>query len=559
MSSYVQKGFEGGMNILVNDTALKQNEYRLCLNARSRFGRFSPVANGIEDVAAPIGVKQDIQTFGDFVVLFVAGYCYYRLFSATGWKQIPGFKMSIDAPRFWTAIVPVTTLLFNRLATSTDAKAAILWNNVAGANQGTPSGIVVQDNINQPQIVYIDPVTLLPTARVLQTYAQWTFATNKREYVPIGNAMAWVDGVLYVTSQDFETIYRSVSGRPIDFVINITAAGDKGGDASTTSYSVGVGGITCLRPISSNALFVAASNANFAVSKNMTQGADKIFGEYTFIRTFLFNAVCLSDRAIIDSLGDTRFIDITGIRSFNAVEYLQNQGRNSPFSLLVQNVFDGKTQLPLSSAAILYDNYEFYAVDTTFGPAIAIYDTINNCWDSFDTEQTNGSLIKMFAKIELTIQRLYAITVDNKIYTLHSGTEYAPIVRTLSISPDTLRLNGEVIPPNWEHKLQNMTLLFQNVTEDFTASITPIVQNELTATGTMSKDVKFNVPSETYTGKGILDDMNKNIKDLFFATPDCAQGQQTYALIAWTSGAELQQFGFEVTDISTPNPLRSQS
>lgn len=559
MSTYFQDGFNGGMNILVDDTALKSNQYRLALNLRSRFGRLQPVANGVEDVAAPIGVKQDIRTFGNYVILFVAGYCYYRLFSATGWKQIIGFKMSVDAPRYWTEVVPVTTMLFHRKLTTTDIKGDVIWNNITGASQGTPSGILVQDNVNQPMLIYIDSTTLTPVSRVTQTYNQWTLTDDKREYVPIGNSMAWVDGVLYITSQDFEVIYRSVSGRPLDFVINITITGDKGGDAATTAYSVGLGGISCLRPISSNALFVAASNANFAVSKNMTPGADKIFGEYTFIRTFLFNSTCLSDRAIIDSLGDTKFIDVTGLRSFNAVEQLQNEGRNSPFSLMIQNLFKDKTQLPSSSAAMLYDNYEFYGVDTILGPAIVIYDTLNECWAAVDTQQTQGSLIKMFAKIELTIQRLYAITVDDKIFTLHSGTEFAPLFRTLSVSPDTLKLDGNIIPQSWEHKMQSVRTIFQSVTENFIVSITPIVQNEVTAAGTISKNIKYIPPSKLYIGAGSLNDINTNIKDLFFSTPNCAQGAQSYALISWTSDAELMQFGIEVTDIQGSNPLRSQS
>jgi len=136
-----------------------------------------------------------------------------------------------------------------------------------------------------------------------------------------------------------------VSGRPLDFMVNITDAGTAGGDAETTAYSVGVGGISCLRAMSDGSLFVAAGNANFSVSKNMTPNATTLFGEYTFIRKFLFNATCLNDRCILDSLGDTKFIDITGVRSFNAILQTQNEGRNTVFSRMVQSVLEGFTQL----------------------------------------------------------------------------------------------------------------------------------------------------------------------------------------------------------------------
>lgn len=559
MSSYYQEAFNGGMNLLEDDTRLKANEYRLGLNLRNRFGKLLPVPNGVKDTAAPVGIKQDIRTFGNYIILFVAGYAYYRRYDATGWTKISGFQMSKISSRFWTEVVPVTTMKYLRkLVTALKVESGVTWDPTVGALAGNISGLVVQDNINQPQFIYLDPNTSAPVCKVLNNYDQWDSTTDDREYVPIGNVMAWVDGILYIASPDHETIYRSVSGRPLDFVVNIKSDGTAGGDAATTAYSVGVGGITCLRAMSSNALFVAASNANFAVSKNMTPGASTEFGEYTFIRTFLFNATCLSDRCIIDSLGDTRFIDLTGLRSFNAVQQLQNEGRNSPFSMLIQSVFDGITQQPNEAAAILYDNYEFYAVNTILGPVIGVFDTINQCWAAFDNNQTDGLNIKMFAKIELSIQRLYAITTNDELYMLYSGTEYAPLLRTLSVSPDRLRIGTDSIPTEWEHKLQEVKIVWSRVTDNFNAFVTPIAQNELTKTGTITKRIPFTSPSLLYTGAGSLNDMNTNIKNTLFSTPNCAQSCQTYCIIEWTGLVELMQFSMIVNDIKSGNPLRSQ-
>ena len=97
--------------------------------------------------------------------------------------------------------------------------------------------------------------------------------------------MAWSNGILYIVSQDFNTINRSVNGRPLDFVINVvnTLATNApytqipGGDATTTNYSVGVGGITCIRSLSTGGIFVSASGANFAVTLNQTPNAPTIF------------------------------------------------------------------------------------------------------------------------------------------------------------------------------------------------------------------------------------------------------------------------------------------
>ena len=569
MSFFYQEAFDGGMNILENDTRLKTNQYRLALNLRNRFGKLVPIANGVEDEFAPTGIKQEIRTFGNYVILFVAGYCYYRLYSDVAWELIPEFKMSSNAPRYWTEVVPLATINhLRKLSSATDLTTA-LFSNVSGAAGGNNPGLVVQDNINQPMLIFINPATGAPTSRVLQSYDQWSFVdggsgvltSDKREYVPIGNSMAWVDGILWIASQDGEILYRSVTGRPLDFVVNIDINGVKGGNANTTAYSVGVGGITTLRAMSSNALFVAASNANFAVSKNTSINAlvTSFFGEPTFIRTFLFNAVCVSDRAIIDSLGDTKFIDVTGLRSFNAVQQLQNEGRNSSFSMLIQAVFHDKTQLPNSSAAILYDNYEFYAVDTTLGPVIAVYDTINQCWTAFDTQQTGGSLVKMFSKIELTIQRLYAITVDNKIYTLFSGNTYAPMLRTLSVSPDTLldETYHRSVPQDWEHKFQDIRCLFSGVTVDETASVTVVPQNEVDAR--INKNIIYTPSALGIKLNNALDDLNTNLKNVLFSFPNCRQACQTYCIIEWTGNVELAQFFIKVNDTQPMNPLRSQS
>lgn len=567
MSKYVQTSFNGGMNLLDDDSRLQPNQYRLGLNVRNRFGKFNPINNGVEDTRAPIGLKQEIKTFGEYIILFCAGYCYYRHYTSVQWIRVLGFQMSTTAPRYWTEVVPILSNKYLRkLDTGIDASSPVSINVVSGASAGNIPGLVVQDNINQPYFVYLNPNTGLPTARVLQTYAQWDWTeastdvleTDNREYVPIGNSMAWVDGILYVTSQDFNRIYRSVEGRPIDFVVNIKADGTKGGDAETSAYSVGVGGISCIRAMSTGALFVAAGNANFSVSKNMTPNAPTLWGQYTFIRTFLFNSTCLSDRAILDSLGDTKFVDTTGIRSFNAILQSQNEGRNSLFSMMIQSIFNGITHSVTSSAAILYDNYEHYAVNTVLGPAIAIYDTLNQDWVSFDLYQSGQSLVKMLAKIELSVQRLYAITEDDRLYTMYSGTEYAPVVRTLSVSSKTLTIDDKRVPSEWEHKLQNLRASFSNITKNFTATCTPFVQNRLAKCGSIVKNIQYQSPTETYNGIAALDDVDTGVNNAIFPTLNCNQGSQTYCLISWTSQAELMGFSVEVTDIKPVNSLRSQ-
>lgn len=583
MSEFKQESFIGGMNLLSDDTRLPANQYRIGFNVRNRYDVLQSIPTGVKDTAAPPGVKQELTTFGNFIVLFVAGFAYYRYYTATGWTKIDGFQMSKDAPRFWTCVVPLSTTQYGRVATPitdtasapvTDVsnaqqpvKLAPISDAAAAAFQGNDPGLVVQDNINQPQFIYIDPVTGYPKVRTTQTYDQWdiTYTDNvitsdSREYVPIGNSMAWVDGVLYVTSQDFNFIYRSVSGRPLDFVVNVNTDGSKGGDATTTSYSVGVGGITCLRQMSTSGLFVSASNANFIVSKNTENNAPKLFGEYTFIRTFLFNATCLSDRVIFDTLGDTRFIDLTGVRSFNAIQQEQNEGRNSVFTNTIAKAFENIVQSPVASAGILYNNYELYGVNTIFGPAVAVYDTLSQCWSSFDLSQTGNSKVKIFAKIELTIQRLYAVTEDDELYTLYAGTTNAhSSIRTgAACSSNVKDARGFGIDNNMELKLQEVRCIINEVTEDMNVVITPFVNNRLTSAVEQTKEITYSTPTTPYAGTLDLPDVDKQLFNLLFTFPNCGQGWKTFLTISWTSLAVLTQYSMTFGEYKPQNPLLSQ-
>ena len=591
-----QSSFSGGMNLLVDDTRLPVNskyklgdnpydlgysQYREAFNIRNRYDVLTPVKSGLKDPAAPAGLKQELVTFGNYIILFVNGFAYYRYYTDTGWRQIEGFQMSSTAPRFWTCVVPVGTTNYARIAatgSTTDLRAnpagGIQTASVIGANAGNNPGLLVQDNINQPQFIFLNGAGNI-VVRTTQTFGQWsityTNATNvevakdasgnyldNREYVPIGNCMAWNNGVLYLVSQDFSSIYRSVSGRPLDFMVNVTNllatvapyTQYGGGDATTTSYTVGVGGISCIRPVSSGGIFVAASNANFIVTQNTSPTAPTLFGEYTFIRTFLFNATCLSDRAIMDSLGDTRFIDLTGIRSFNAIQQLQNEGRNSQFSAPISIAFTNIVQDASLSAAILYDNYEFYAVTSTFGTSIVVYDTILACWASFDLSQTGGKRIKAFAKIELSIQRLYAITEDNELYTLYevenNSTAY-------------VRLGAVANLPKTSQSVGNIRCVLNNVTADCEISAIPFTDNRLSEKSVQTKQVTYVPPVYPYTGIVNMSDLNTQLTNVLFSFPNGQQGWKSFPVIQWTGTSSLVYVSMDIKEGNTMNPLMAQA
>jgi len=579
MSEYNQTSFTGGMNLLLDDTRLQPNQYRLGINLRNRYDTLDEIPNSILDQTLPVGIIQEVLTFGNYVVAFVSGFAYYRLVTERAWTQINGFAMNNDARRYWTAAVPVATTNYGRISAQvaidgitdkqSQSNAAVYQlNSAATAAAGNLPGLLVQDNINQPMFIFIGANGLVQ-ARTTQTYDQWTatydattgnLTVDEREYVPVGNVMAFVDGVLYITAQDGNVIYRSVSGRPLDFIVNVGIDGAKGGDALTTSYSVGVGGISCLRAMPDGSLFVAASNSNFIVQKNMTMNAPTLFGEYTFIRKFLFEATCLNDRCIIDSLGDTRFIDLTGVRSFNAILQLQNEGRNSPFTSIIQAMLKGIVQDV--AAAVLYDNYEYYALNTVIGPVIAVYDTLNTCWSSFDTTQTGGSKVKAFAKIELAERALFAITEDNKLYQLYAADTFATATcLTLSVSANLLNANQNVKMNNAksEIKVSDFRCILNRITQDSTVSLTLLVDNRASATGTVLKSITYVPPVTPYVSDVILLDVNTQLTNLYWMLANTEQGWKTAFIIQWTGGGSITQFSTTLSDLNPMNPLMTQS
>lgn len=583
MGEFGQQSFIGGMNLLLDDTRLanvnqqlSNNQYRLAVNARNRYDTIDPIASSIEDKSVPLGIKQEMVTFGNYIIVFVSGKAYYKLYTDINYTMIDSFLMSTTAERLWTVPVPLSCTNYGRasiLATQNtqvggagstgvvSANNAILQaQNVSAAFEGNTPGLLVQDNVNQPQFIFLD-TNGIPATRTTQTYAQWTatygqdasnygvLLVDKREYVPIGNFMAYTsDGVLYIAAPDGVNILRSVSGRPLDFVINVDIMGQPGGDAYSTSYSVGVGPITCLRPLSTGGLFVSALNSNFSVTLNKTQDAPKEFGEYTFIRTYLFEATCLSDRTIIDSLGDTKFIDLTGVRSFNAIEQSQNEGRNSVFTSTIVAAF--KELIQSTAAAILFNNYELYAVNTVFGPAIAVYDTINSVWCAFDTLQTNGHLIKQFAKIELGVEKLYAIADDDKVYNLYASTS--------SDDNTTIRLAAMCTQdPKKEQKVLNFRCILANLTEDYSVTASLFVNNRFSESQT--KNFSYSNPPSGYNGTFVGPDVDTQTNNILFSFPNSSQGWKAFVVLTWTGGGSLVFISMSTEDIIPLQPLMTQA
>ena len=589
MQTFRQNAFSGGMNYLLEDTRLAaqaqlqqgntpysvtSSQYRLGFNVRTRFDVVSPIPSSVRDPACPSGLKQALLTVGNYLVVVIAGFAYYRLNTDTGWKQVNGFRMSPNAPRIWFVKVPLTTTLYGRVAGTTtiganayaDAAAAVTQLTQTESELGNQVGILFQDGVNQPQFMFFNSAGAL-IARTTQNYSEWDYPLNpatlvlegadKREYVPVGTYMKWYNGVLFIVDNYFRYLYRSVSGRPLDFVVNIDKEGQAGGDATTTSYSVGVENITALENVIGDSLFVAAGqSACFGVSFNQSNVAPKVFGEWTFNRVPLFNANCVSDLGIINILDDNVFIDADGIRSFKAVKELGNDGNNSVFSKSIQGLFTGITQKATVTgdgtdfvAAVVFDNYGVFSVKTIFGYVLVIYDIINKCWVSIDDNQTGGSAVKQFAVTGSDTLQLFAITASNELYCLYSHPTNHDVasVRLGAVCSDD---------PAQSIKLGEVRCVFTEMTENLAVTASVFVDNRY------SKQLVATINYETPPANPVVDignDVGTQVTNIRFPFIDTAVGWKSFVHLSWVGNATLSNVSIGVGTNASLQPIQTQA
>lgn len=505
---YVQTSFVDGMDLFNEDYSLGERSYGLAFNVRNRTAALTSIAGPVEDTAAPAGLKQGLYAFDDYIILFNNGAAYYKNVVSDGpWTQISGFAMSIGAPYIYATAVPASKFNYSRKlqaadridGSSTETNIDITPDLISS----TLAGLVCQDGVTQGYLITPDA-----SARKLKTYDEWTPAA--REYVPIMTRTKYINGILFGIAQDGVTIYRSVSGRPLDFVVSIDMAGNKGGDASKTAYNVSYSPITCLSSLNSGELFVGTLKSCHPVSFNYNR---TIFAEPTFSNNREFAAGVTNHFSFIDILGDYCFIDLDGIRSYNAISSLQNEGRNSIFSRGISKAFEGIKQ-STTTAAIVFDNYSIFAVNTIYGNVLAIFDNTRGIWVCFDDLDIANPIKQFVVASQSASPVLYAITAD-KVYKLYkSPNELEAQVYLRSISSGRASFNI---------KLNKIYVALDGGTTEATVSSTQIVNN---------------IVKETLT-KPISVDENGEVDSVVFDHKEAKQGWKIQPKISWQNEAQL--------------------
>ena len=510
---FKQNDFRGGLNLFDTGETIGVNQYALAYNVRNRTAELTPVKDANEDKDAPYGKKQGLFAFDKFLILFVDGLAYYKDIHADSqkWIQIESIVMDPKVEYIYTQAVPTSTENFDRKLESDDqvsgnATEQTIKKSIFGNDIGTPAGLICQDGINQPWIIFEDG-----SARKIQTYDKWT--RDKREYVPIMTKMAYVDGILFgISGTDGRTLLRSVTGRPLDFVVNVDTKGEKGGDADTTSYAVTYNPITSLQVFSAGKLLAATKNRCFPIGLNYDK---QYFNEPSFTNNEDFSAGVVNQYSFIDVLSDRCFIDTDGIRSFIASNQDKNEGRNSVFSIGITKIMEGIPQEEFSSAAIVFNDYALFAIATTIGPVIAVYEIKREQWVSIDDFKIGA--VKQFAIADQSVLPvLYCMTAD-KVYKLYDSTKFAEAAVTFK----SITTSSAI-----ELKLNDVQAIFGKGIEQ-TEAIMEISIND-------SPDILIVTEPLSYDDRGI-DNVRFN-----FEHSNARLGWSITPTLRWDNGAKLK-------------------
>lgn len=560
-----QDSFVTGLDLISPDTQVSTTGYTWLINGRSRYGYNQPITKPIEITNAPKGKKQGIISVGNSTIVFVAGTAWYKLFNTSQWVKVPNFSMDATVSNIYSIAVPASSRDYVRKLNPSGSVTDKMLLEVNSRNAGMPSGIVCQDGINQPMFITFNEETTVFTARTLGTFDTWT--QNNPEYVPIGLFMMFLDQKLFIVAPDQLSVLQSISGQPINFMMNVNTSGDKLaseaiGGAESTSFAFDYDPITCLQAVNVTDSFIYATQTTTRVLT--LNFLSTIFGEPLVSQAAIIATGITNQYALIDISGDYAFANGEGLRNFNAVQTLLFQGRNSVFSKMVSKLFTNLKQSYVVCFA--FDDYAMFNVNTVCGTLTAVYDTISAQWVALDIQ--NLAQILQVAIIDLpTETRVYAITADDKIYQLYSVDSEAaqPYLYTRAYS--TIGANqyysgissyANTGAPITDIKSDKLDLVFRDGTEAGEVTVTEFVDG--VSRGTLTK-VLVAAPAVTpYVPLPVIQPLiepeGNRVTFNFNNTP---KGFKISYAITWNTDASLMKIRLVTTDINTTTSVSQRS
>lgn len=516
MVIFKQDDFSGGLNTQVDAAKGADNVYPLLVNGRTRRNVITPTRKHVQ-LNAPAGIYQGLYTAGSHLVLFISGVAYYAnitdnpilFFKIGNWTE-----MDTEASRLYAEIVPANANFFNRSGTP-DEMSRTFNATIAAFSQA----MFVFDGINQGQAILPDG-----TAKNLGTYENWT--KDIPEYVPVGLLPAVAGNKLFLVAPDRLRIFHSVTGRCYDFVVNVDAQGDKGGDASTVATAVSYNVITALKGLSTGQVLVSTLYGTFVLDLDYEH---EIFGEPFLRPIFLFPGGVLNDLSTVDILQDTAFITQSGIHAFNAVAQSKRESNNFPLGAPISGLL---LNPQVDTCTALFDDYAFFAVNTIHGHGALVYDTVAQQFQSLDLSFGH---VKQFATTRFDgSERMFFITHDNRIFEAFSSSK----------KNSTRVYFGDWTPndASGECNIDGLSALFHNVYSTGTVKLSIFRDRELHETITIQNNISAPQPAGPLP---IPFNSAKRTFDPYWHFHNMCKGFRVGAMIEWDFDGELTDIGLE--------------
>lgn len=535
MNLFSQQDFRGGLNAEFNRLLQEPSTYPLLVNGRSRAGTISPVRGHLRDTGVPSGNYQDLVVAGNYLIVFISGIPYYRDLSndSATWNILTDWA---DNPMDATAeihsqLLPVSANTFKRVAASTaDNPADGISNIFLPQIAQTPQALEVSNGIDQPRLIFQNG-----SWRLAKTFAEWSVEVP--EYIPLHTISTLLGNKMIALGQDGRKMLQSVTGRPIDFMVNITADGSAGGDADTLCIVADYNTITGLKPSADGGYIATTLFATYQVGQDplgRTQFGEAVLGPPRLI----FPVGCVNHYSFADIIGDMAFISQTGIQSFNTVSQTQTENRSNPFSATIANYL---AEIQTETCAINFGDYALFSIDTIFGRAVAVYDTIRRAFISFDL---GFGVVKRFAVFRQAGRfRLFFINASNELYEAYASPNYA-ICRILLGDFSVQDVAGQ-------HNISRVFSYFTDIRESTEVGISLYSDNVL-----VDRTVKQLTPSALVPpAPGTIPFLDKKeTAPIVFDAKTKRTGYKSSLLIEWRGNAQLVGITAEGSTQSTRSP-----
>jgi hypothetical protein len=417
----------GSLNMFIDPTKRSESDYVYLKNGRSRFNRITVINKPLkfnDDILNATQNKQSISYLGNNLVLVADGNVFIKDLSIVeNGKFMSPFRRVVpltddahldpNAKDVFTVNVPASTINYAR---KIGADGKIIFDIFSSPS---PMCMVLQDGHSRPLVLTPDG-----TLRIANSYNDWTI--DNREYVPIGKFMIYSNGILYIVSPDNKRIYRSVTGRPLDFMVVIDKDGNKlpdinAGGVEAVSFQVDLDDITCIANVNnqSNGFLLTTKRSTYMIIPDYSI---TLFGEPTYNFVKLFDTGAINYKSVLEILGDVVFISDNGLRSFNAIANSKFHGQNSIFSKSISAILDGIKQSEVSSCCSYCDDYALFSLNSSEGNIIAVYDMLTQAFSAIDCPSVNGVIKQMV--FHPYVGKVFYLTDKGEIGILYDSVEH---------------------------------------------------------------------------------------------------------------------------------------